>query len=126
MRARKRNPYRGQGLDKRQARRARRRAAERAEQVVDFVAAAGFKLDPYQESFLRAVYGPGGPGRPRLDAAKAMTRPRDWAAPARSHLFGLSTLNVEELHSEIDRHAAYGRVAAIEAVRRELRARSAQ
>lgn len=54
---------------------------------------------------------------------KAMTRPQDWAPPARAHLFGLSTLSVPDLHGEVERHAAYGRRAAIAEVRRELRQR---
>jgi hypothetical protein len=40
-------------------------------------------------------------------ADKAMTRPQDWAPPARAHLFGLETLNDAEFEREMARRAAY-------------------
>lgn len=36
-----------------------------------------------------------------------MTRPVDWAPPARAHLFGLDTLTEEERAAELRRRAAY-------------------
>ena len=43
----------------------------------------------------------------RKDAAKAMTRPQDWAPAARAYLFGLQTLNDAEYAGEMRRRAAY-------------------
>lgn len=43
----------------------------------------------------------------RKDAAKALTRPQDWAPAARAYLFGMQTLNDEERDRELIRRAAY-------------------
>lgn len=47
--------------------------------------------------------------RPRKEADKALTRPQDWAPPARAHLFGLQTLSTAEREAELIRRAAYPR-----------------
>lgn len=45
--------------------------------------------------------------KPRKDKMKMMTRPQDWAPPARAYLFGMHTLSDAERERELIRRAAY-------------------